>query len=224
MKQFKLLSETLTVCLLFFCGYIHAQSSDKVAVLTKGSRPIKDPVKVNPGDPVKISASDFEGLVITYVDEELQGPCLDRVPGRLIILDLENLNLSYFSPLREDNSIEVKVDFAQKRVVIPSTVTPPPYYGTYTVTEIAEEAFCDLKLLKSVTIPGSITSIGEHSFRGCKLDTITLCSLQPIVCSDNAFDESTYKNTVLNVPKKWKQRKAAKISSAWGNFRNVRYY
>ena len=202
----------LTVCLLSTCFYASAQ----VAVLTKTIRN-NDPVKVNPNG--AIDPSEFEGLGIVEDDNKLQGP----MTGLEIILDLDNLSLSYVFPHSDDDSIEVKVHSAENRVVIPSTITPPSL-RLYTVTEIAEEAFHDFKTLTSVTIPGSITSIGEHAFRGCPLDTITLCSLQPIVCSDNAFDESVYKNAVLNVPKKWKQRKAAGTASAWGKFRTVRRY
>lgn len=201
----------LTVCMLSTCFYASAQ----VAVLTKTIRN-NDPVKFNPDGTIDIS--EFEGLGIIEDDNKLQGPI-----GLDIILNPDNLSLSYVFPHSDDDSIEVKVCSAENRVVIPSTITPSSL-RPYTVTEIAEEAFHDFKTLKSVTIPGSITSIGEHAFRGCPLDTIKLCSLYPIVCSDNAFDESVYKNAVLNVPKKWKQRKAAKISSAWGKFRTVRRY
>lgn len=201
----------LTVCMLSTCFYASAQ----VAVLTKTIRN-NDPVKFNPDGTIDIS--EFEGLGIIEDDNKLQGPI-----GLDIILNLDNLSLSYVFPHSDDDSIEVKVCSAENRVVIPSTITPSSL-RPYTVTEIAEEAFYDFKKLKSVTIPVSITSIGEHAFRGCPLDTITLCSLYPIVCSDNAFDESVYKNAVLNVPKKWKQRKAAGTASAWGRFRTVRRY
>ena len=35
--------------------------------------------------------------------------------------------------------------------------------------------------------------------------------------------ESVYENAVLIVPKGWKQKKAAKIGSAWGKFKNIKH-
>ena len=50
-------------------------------------------------------------------------------------------------------------------IVIPSTVT---YEGiTYSVTAIGDEAFSECTSLTSVTIPNSITSIGNSTFYGC---------------------------------------------------------
>lgn len=50
-------------------------------------------------------------------------------------------------------------------VVIPSEVA---YEGnTYTVTSIDDYAFCVSENLTSVTIPNSVTSIGESAFYNC---------------------------------------------------------
>ena len=37
-----------------------------------------------------------------------------------------------------------------------------------TVTEIGDFAFCDCRLLESITIPESVTKIGNSAFKGCK--------------------------------------------------------
>ena len=50
-------------------------------------------------------------------------------------------------------------------VMIPESVT---YNGiTYNVTHISSYAFADCTSLTSVTIPNSVTSIGEAAFWGC---------------------------------------------------------
>ena len=50
-------------------------------------------------------------------------------------------------------------------VVIPETVT---YDGqTYSVVGIGKEAFYDCRGLTSITIPNSVTTIGDGAFSGC---------------------------------------------------------
>lgn len=50
-------------------------------------------------------------------------------------------------------------------VVIPESVTYND--ATYPVTSIGGDAFCDCSDLTSVTIPNSVTSIGNHAFASC---------------------------------------------------------
>ena len=95
---------------------------------------------------------------------------------------------------------------------------------TFPVTTIDAGALENCTGLESVEIPASVTSIGENAFRFCELDYVTLHSVNPIACPVSAFDESVYENAVLNVPKGWKQKKAAKIGPAWGKFKQVVYY
>ena len=50
-------------------------------------------------------------------------------------------------------------------VIIPSSIE---YYGvSYSVTTIGNRAFWDCSSLTSVTIPNSVTSIGDYAFQGC---------------------------------------------------------
>lgn len=56
-------------------------------------------------------------------------------------------------------------DKSCEEIIIPATVEY--YKKKYKVTSIGGCAFSDCKLLTSVTIPDSITSIGEHALSGC---------------------------------------------------------
>lgn len=78
--------------------------------------------------------------------------------------------------------------------------------------------------LESVTIPENVSVIGGYAFRGCHLKTVTLKSPDPIICPENAFDESVYENAVLELPESWKNRDTSQTGLAWSSFRNIRYY
>ena len=58
-------------------------------------------------------------------------------------------------------------------VVIPSSITVKG--KEYTVSSIGNSAFCDCRLLTSVTIPNSVTSIGSYAFQYCRgLTSVTI--------------------------------------------------
>ncbi len=59
-------------------------------------------------------------------------------------------------------------------VTIPSTIT---YNGnTYNVTSIGYKAFFHCETLNGITIPNSVTSIGQEAFASCGLRSITIPS------------------------------------------------
>ena len=62
-------------------------------------------------------------------------------------------------------------------VVIPSTVTING--KVYTVTAIADNAFLNVKDIKSVTIPATVKTIGKNAFKGCS-------NLEKVIISKNA--------------------------------------
>ena len=107
-------------------------------------------------------------------------------------------------------------------LVIESSITVER--KVWPVTAIEAGALENCTGVSSVSIPESVTSIGELAFRFCDLDSVKLNSVKPIACPVNAFDESVYENAVLIVPKGWKQKKAAKIGPAWRRFKNIRFY
>ena len=59
-------------------------------------------------------------------------------------------------------------------VTIPKTVTSYESETSYSVTSIGSDAFRGCYSLTSVTIPGSVTSIGECAFLGSSIDTINV--------------------------------------------------
>ena len=136
---------------------------------------------------------------------------------------------SYVNQLRYRYDVETDQAVVERsgslpsgNLVIESSITVER--KVWPVTSIDAGALDNCTGIISVSIPSSITSIGELAFRYCELDSVKLASVNPIACPVNAFDESVYENAVLIVPKGWKQSKAAKVGPAWRRFKNIRYY
>ena len=82
-------------------------------------------------------------------------------------------------------------------VSIPSTVEIGG--STYVVTAIAEDAFKDETALTNVTIPSTVTSIGESAFAGCSnLETVEVQG-EVTSIAPSAFEDCT-SLTSINVP------------------------
>ncbi len=93
------------------------------------------------------------------------------------------------------NTINADIDLE-----IPSEVTIGKNYknknGTvYSVTEIADEAFCDCKFIKNLTVPAEVLYIGYNAFRNCGEFNATISS--STVINRNAFE-----NTLVIYPTK----------------------
>lgn len=82
-------------------------------------------------------------------------------------------------------------------IVIPSSIT----YGntTYNVTSIEEYAFYDCNGIESVTIPSSITDVGNFAFNGCtELKELRIeDSESTLSLGYNLYDNSTKEDTVI---------------------------
>lgn len=79
-------------------------------------------------------------------------------------------------------SKEIEGDF-----VIPEIITDATLSSSVTVTEIAPQAFLDCSSLNSITIPETVTTIGEEAFSGCTgLTKIYSYGVRPIQLSSSA--------------------------------------
>lgn len=84
------------------------------------------------------------------------------------------------------------------QVSIPSTVTKD---GTsFDVTRIGESAFSKCENLTSVTIPESISFIGEYAFSGCMLENIFVKNTATHL-NERSFSPASYNHTMLYIPK-----------------------
>lgn len=96
--------------------------------------------------------------------------------------------------------------------------------NVYEVTGIASEAFKDNKELTSITIPGSISSIGEAAFSGCEnLKEISVEIDDPIDLGPNGasvFEGVNLETCVLYVPEASIEK--YKADEIWGKFKNIR--
>ena len=114
-------------------------------------------------------------------------------------------------------------------VIIPSTV----FYSnrTYTVTTIGDSAFYDCNGVKAVTIPESMTSIGEGAFFGCWADITCLSITPPSVNNSFEFSFSVfdYVNSVYDgggsLPVIWVPQEALDnyVNSQWGQYSIICY-
>ena len=88
------------------------------------------------------------------------------------------------------------------------------------VTSIGNYAFSGCSSLASVIIGNGVTSIGEHAFYYCSsLNTVISLNTTPPEISSNTFDNSTYKEATLQVPIGCKT--IYWLHPYWENFENI---
>ena len=69
------------------------------------------------------------------------------------------------------------------------------------MTSIGERAFYELYSLTSITIPNSVTSIGDYAFDGADISTVVSLIKNPFKIQPGTFSKNTLLNSTLYVPK-----------------------
>ncbi|MBO7137000.1 MAG: BspA family leucine-rich repeat surface protein [Bacteroidaceae bacterium] len=143
--------------------------------------------------------------------------CIDMLP-----YDFEVDGLYYYSGTEGEVNLTVKDDFFNSdnyvgAIDIPETVT---YQGTtYTVVAI-ENTFYGSVNLTEVTIPATVTSIGNNAFYGCtSLATVTCNATTPPSLDKGAFNSSHYQNVIVYVP--YGCHDAYMYAPVWKNFYGI---
>ena len=105
------------------------------------------------------------------------------------------------------------------KVVIPESVTYED--NTYPVTSINSGAFWYSDFLTEVTIPNSVTSIGNATFSGCsRLTTLySLNTIPPNVAVSSTFDTNHYTDVNVYVPEE--ALAAYKSAEVWKDFQKL---
>ena len=97
-------------------------------------------------------------------------------------------------------TIEDVSDFSGQ-IDIPSTLTVDE--KTFDVTSIGDLSFHMCERLNAISIPASVTSIGEKAFEGCMLQNVFVENAYTQIL-DNSFSQATYNHAMLYIPKdKW---------------------
>ena len=93
----------------------------------------------------------------------------------------------------------------------------------YKVTAISEEAFSDCVSMTQVTIPNSITEIGDYAFQGCRnLNYVKVQWVKPLEISSNVFEDVDLANATLCVLTGYDT--VYKNAEVWKDFGTVNTY
>ena len=88
------------------------------------------------------------------------------------------------------------------------------------VVAIGDNAFSQCNDLSSVTLPSSVTSIGQFTFKDCKLHNILIKCEMPPAIEENAFTNQTFYHAMLYIPSgNWD---AYAYDDNWYRFINIR--
>jgi len=136
-------------------------------------------------------------------------------------IDDKSFYLDYIKYTVEDDHLVVsgydKNGFKGKAKIVSSITYKRK---AYKVTYLGDGAFGGCSSLSSITIPSSVTSIEQHAFYGCSsLTEIHSFITNPVkVSCFYCFDEDTYSNAIVYVPKGTLD---AYKASNWNLFNNI---
>ncbi len=100
-------------------------------------------------------------------------------------------------------------------VEIPSSVRHNGF--TYTVTEIGKSTFDGQEGIASITLPETITYIGDYAFQDCVgLTSLYIYNYSPPTCGDYTFSMDNLSNVTLYVP--YQVIQTYLDDETWGNF------
>ena len=91
---------------------------------------------------------------------------------------------------------------------------------TWRVTRIGDNAFWGCNGMLSVTIPNSVTSIGEQAFAECDIPEIISRIVNPFSISADTFSDNTYSTATLYVPAGTIDK--YKAVQGWKKFANIK--
>lgn len=84
------------------------------------------------------------------------------------------------------------------QIDIPSTLSVDG--TTFNVTCVGDQSFFMCESLNSISIPESVTTIGEKAFEGCMLQNVFVENAYTQIL-DNSFSQATYNHAMLYIPK-----------------------
>jgi len=123
----------------------------------------------------------------------------------------------YYTPISEDKVAVIESQNGEKYsgiIVIPETIS---YDGkNYSVERIAENAFADCTNLTIITIPKSVTNIGDNAFKNCRKLRRFICYAKHVPVLGYSDNISSFNNATLYVPEE--SIDEYKTNKSWSRF------
>ncbi len=107
---------------------------------------------------------------------------------------------------------------AGETLIIPETVNDGE--ADYRVVRIGDYGFYGNDELQTLTLPGTLETIGASAFAGClAIETIQYSATTPLAADENVFSEGVYASATLYLPES--EVTNSKLSTPWGKFEKI---